>query len=497
MVLICLVAGMVGQSSLSAAIFDIGFYGAKPDDGGDDTAAIQRAIDRCAEAGGGTVNFPTGTFHSGTVFLRSNVSIYLRNGAVWKGVNAVDAYPPIEPPVPSREDREPRRAMIYGHQVKNVKLFGEGTLYPGGDYEIWEADRENKKYYLRPFGLHLVESQDITVEGLTMKNSPFWMQRYFHCDRVRLSGLTIYNHSNLNNDGIDIDGCHDVVIDNCIIDSSDDALVLKSEGARAVEDVVITNCILSSHATPLKCGTGSIGGFKRITISNIVIRPSKSKEMHHVLEAWGGLSGIDLLNVDGGVMEDILIDNVVIHGTETPIFIKLGNRHSGWDGKPEATPGLTRNISISNLIARDCGPIASAITGYPGNPVHDVRLSNIDISMRGKGPAGAAMEPVPEHSDRYPYNRMFGSDLPAYGLFLRHVNGLRVDNVRLSYGGTEERPALHLEQARDVVFRGLEAQVPAGDQPVARLANVRNVRFIDGDLDADQVEMRDSRQVRF
>ncbi|MEQ9825622.1 MAG: glycosyl hydrolase family 28 protein [Puniceicoccaceae bacterium] len=482
---------------LQALTHDITSQGAIPDDDGDDTVAIQQVIDACAAAGGGTVNFPAGTWHSGTVYLRSNVSIHLENGAIWRGVNAAEAFPPIEPRVKSREDLEPRPAFLYGYRVENVRIYGSGMIAPGGEHAIWKSDRDNVRYHERPFGIHLVESKHITVEGIRMENSAFWMQRYFLCDHVRLSDLTIYNHCNLNNDGIDIDGCHDVVIDNCIIDSSDDALVLKSEGLRTVEDVVISNCILSSHATPLKLGTGSVGGYKRVAISNIVIRSSKSPKMIHVHEAWGGLSGIDLLSVDGGILQDIQIDNVIMHGVETPFFIKLGNRHSEWEGKPDATPGRVENIVISNLTARDCGPISSAITGYPGHPVRGVRLSNIDITMRGKGPAGSAMEPVPEHSNHYPFNRMFKTDLPTYGLFLRHVENLRLENVRLSYTGMEQRHALWVEQARDVVFQGLELLAPVGENSWVQLHEATDVTFRNSNATREDVSLSATSGIHF
>lgn len=451
------------------AQYSIENYGAKANDGKDDTQAIQTAIDDCNKAGGGTVLFPAGNWLSGTVFLKSNVSIYLANGSVWQGINDDDAYPYIEPKIMSREDEEPRRAMVYGYQLENIKIHGEGTFYPGGDYKIFEATPEDKKYYQRPFGIYIIDSKNIVVSGLKMRNSAFWMQRYFYCDNIVLSDLDIYNHVNKNNDGIDIDGCHNVRVDNCLIDSSDDALVLKSEGLRTCEDITITNCILSSHATPLKCGTGSLGGFKRITISNIVIRPSKSQEMIHPLNAWGGLSGIDLLCVDGGEMEDILINNVVMDSVETPIFIKLGNRHDTWPGKPETTPGSIRNIMISNITARESGSISSAITGYPGNKVKNVQLADIYISVRGVSNLSDTTTEVRENAGGYPFNRMFGSNLPSYGFYVRHAENIIFDRITLATEGKEVRPAIYLEDVANVELDDVRAEAPDSDQPKVKL----------------------------
>lgn len=419
-------------------------FGAHNDDR-DDTEGIQAAIDKCSHSGGGTVIFPVGKWLTGTVYLQNNVSIFLANGAIWQGLDKDEAYPFINPIVKSREDKNPRRAMIYAHQKKNVKIFGEGKIYPGGDYEIFEATPEESKYYERPFGLCLLECENIQIEGITMTNSAFWMQRYFHCNNLRITGVTVYNHSNLNNDGIDIDGCNDVVVSNCVIDSSDDALVLKSEGERKCENITISNCILSSHATPLKCGTSSIGGFKNIAISNIVIKPSKSKEMHHVLEAWGGLSGIDLLCVDGGSMENIVIDNVAMDGIETPLFVKLGNRNSGWEGKTDFEIGRIENIRINNVTAINSGRITSSITGYEGQPVRNVTLSNIRFeTIAYEGEINPVLA-INERSGQYPYNRMFGFDYPAYGFYMNYADNITFSNVEFMKHESDPRPALQFE----------------------------------------------------
>ena len=204
---------------------DITDFGAVPNDGNDDTKAIQKAIDACYAAGAGTIVFPEGTWLSGTIYLKSNVNIYLSKGCTWQGIDDNDAYPFISPKVITREDKEARRAMIYAYQLENIKIFGEGVLYPGGDYATYASSKEDKKYYSRPFGIYMIACKNIIVEGIEMKNSPFWMQRYLNCDFLRLKDLTVYNHSNLNNDGIDIDGCHNVFVSNCLIDASDDALV--------------------------------------------------------------------------------------------------------------------------------------------------------------------------------------------------------------------------------------------------------------------------------
>ncbi len=457
-----------------AQTYNIADFGAKNDIKVNSTDAIQNAINACNKNGGGTVVFPAGKWISGTVFLKSNVSVYLSNGAVWQGINDTTAYPFLETKIMSRENHEKRKALVYGYDLENIKIYGEGTFYPGGHYEIFQGKEQN----LRPWGIYLEACKNITVEGIYMKHSAFWMQRYFNCDYLKITNLTIFNHSNLNSDGIDIDGCHSVVVDNCIVDSSDDAIVLKSEGVRACEDIVISNCVLSSHATALKLGTGSVGGFKRIAINNIVIRPSKATEMIHVMKAWGGICGIDIENVDGGVLEDVFLNNIIIDGPRTPLFIKLGNRNSTWEGKPEAVPGVLRNVRITNLTARNCGMVSSSITGYPGQNVKNIHLSNIDISVTGNTDPADTTTVVPEFSDQYPYNRMFGTELPSYGFYIRHAENIMMENVTLSYEGNDIRPALVLDDTKKIRILGLEAKEPDSDQPFLKQLRSNDIKII-------------------
>src|SRR5690606_23540721 len=169
---------------------------------------------------------------TGTIFLRSNISIYLSPGAIWKAVNAITAFPYLETVVMSRENKSQRRALIYASNAHNIKNYGEGTIDGGGDYGIFKVKEGSKdRYNFRPFGVYFVKCQNISLDGIHMQNSAFWMQRYQSCKNLRLTNLSIYNHSNYNNDGIDIDGCEDVFVSNCLVDSTDDALCLKSEGS--------------------------------------------------------------------------------------------------------------------------------------------------------------------------------------------------------------------------------------------------------------------------
>jgi hypothetical protein len=449
-------------------------FGARGDGVADDTRAVQAAVDACA-ARGETLVFPKGVFVTGTIFLRSHTDIELSAQAVWQGVGRVEAYPLQAVELSDGALRSTRRALIFADGVEQVRLRGPGTIDGNGQHAAFPRVPNHPD---RPFGIWLVRSRDITLDGLRMRNSAFWMQHYSECEGLRLAGLRVFNHANLNNDGIDIDDCRSVIVSDCEIDSSDDALCLKSEGERGVSDVVISNCILSSHADALKMGTASRGGFRRVAISNLVIRPSMADHIEHPMKMKGGLAGIDLMSTDGGVLEDIAISNVVMDGVETPLVIKLGNR---WETRAKALPlngtaslvaesaagreiapraGAARNIRISQVIARNVGLIPSSITGYPGHPVENITLSDVLVESVGGG--NKEEMTVAENSTKYPFNRMFGLRLPAYAFFVRHGRGIQFRNISLQPQAAELRPAFVFVDATGGV-ENLESANPGAE----------------------------------
>ncbi|MDZ7723611.1 MAG: LamG-like jellyroll fold domain-containing protein [candidate division KSB1 bacterium] len=460
-------------SSLTAADLNIIDFGAKSGQYTDNTRAVQSAIDVCHEQGGGTVIFPSGLFRTGSIELKSHVSVFLSNGTVWKGIPDPDLYPELDHGAITRMSQTTQKAMIYSIDAEHIHIHGNGMIYPGGDDNVFQDQITDSK--MRPYGLFFIRCRDVSISGIHMQNSAFWMQRYLECDRVRLSGLTIYNHSNLNNDGLDIDGCHDVRISDCHIDASDDALCLKAEGHRGVRDVVISNCILSSHATAFKLGTGSVGGFQRITLDNCIIRPSKAAKMHHVLESWRGLAGIELLSVDGGDLQDVHISNVLIDSVETPIHIKLGNRHDRVPlSAPAPDPGLISDISLQHIRIRDAGLISSAITGYPEHPVRRIQFHDITIQSEGGGAGDDTLLNVPEVSSSYPMNRIYGVNLPAFGFYFRHVKDIQFSDIHFSLLSDDERPAVVLDDVHSADFTGIHSS-RLDAPPVLRVHNSTDI----------------------
>jgi polygalacturonase len=175
--------------------------------------------------------------------------------------------------------------------------------------------------------------------------------------------------------------------------------------------------------------------------------------------------------VDGGLIEDITINNITMRDvTTSPLFIRLGSRMRG----PKDIPiGAVRRINISNVIVSDAeAKFASIISGIPGHPIEDLRLSNIRIVFRGGGTKEDAAVEVPERENNYPEPSMFGA-IPAYGFFVRHVKGLEMRDVEVSFAKDELRPAFVLDNVKGVDLRGLKAQRTT-DMPMFVLKNVED-----------------------
>lgn len=452
-------------------VVDVRDCGATPDGKTLCTRAIQAAVDQCATAGGGTVYLPAGKWLSGTIYLKSHVTLLLDSGCTLLGSTDPGDYPDNIPDVRSYTDSYVRQSLLAGEDLDEVAIRGSGTIDGNGAAFLW------KEYINRPYLIRLVNCRDVLVEGVKLRNSAMWMQHYLACDRVRISGITVWNHATYNNDGVDIDACHDVTISDCFFDTDDDGVCLKSTLDRACENVTISNCVVSSHCNAIKMGTESNGGFRNITITNCTIHSPRHSET--IYGRSRGNSGIALEIVDGGDLDRVAISNITIQGVCVPIFMRLGNRARPFtEGMPKPGVGRFRNVSLSNIVATDAFNIGCSITGLPGHPIENVTLSDVSLTFDGGGTTKHADKKVQERAEIYPSYNMFGV-LPAYGFYCRHVEGLRFRNVRLRTDEPDWRPALVLDDVEDAVIDGLDTLCSTDAGPVIRLTQTRGA-FIRG-----------------
>ena len=416
-------------------------HGVVPDGSTLNTERLQALIERCCEAGGGTLCFPPGRYLTGGLTLHSHLRLYFEPGAVLLGSPRLEDYQHYSPaPEPFPEGYEGVRALLFGVDCEGICLDGHGSIDgQGGAFSAYSPVRGG-----RPRNLFFARCRGVRVEGLHLRNSGFWMQHYLRCTDVRLIGLDVWNHEGCNGDGMDIDGCRDVLIENCRIDSSDDAICLKTGCDTPTENVLVKNCFTRSHCNHFKTGTESYGDFRNIQVDGLVMTPSAHRESHPGTEGadWRGACGIALGCVDGGSLENISIRNVTMDQTQVPFFIRLGERKKPLEGVtiPVAV-GTARGIHLSGIQATGAGIRGGYIIGLPDSPVQDVVVENCSFEFAGGGSTALANGEVASKRDGYPSCDAFG-DLPAYGIYLRDAEKVRFSKVEFSTLSPDARPAL-------------------------------------------------------
>ena len=416
-------------------------YGAVADTTRLSTQAIQQAIDQCAAGGGGRVVVPAGDYTIGTLVLRSRVELHLESGATLYGSTRLADYRPLRSSYVSLRTQRETVQLIYADSVEQVAITGLGTI--DGRGRTFPKLSWNDEGITRPHLLRFIQCRDVTVSGITLSNSGCWMQHYLACDRVSIDGIKVFNRNNYNNDALDIDGCHDVVVRGMVADSDDDAITLKSTSPRLCENIRIADCVVSSHCNAIKLGTETNGGFRNISIAGIVVRPS-ADQREKFFGQWIGSSAISLEIVDGGVMENVSIADILVEGTESPIFIRLGNRARGYyEGQVIDHVGTIRGLYLDNIHIRHAGSMGCSITGLPGHPVEDVWLSRIHLHHQGgvkEADLPAIRQAISDEKEKeYPEATMWGN-LPAKGFYMRHTRGIHFDDVTVTTDQPDIRP---------------------------------------------------------
>jgi len=497
-------------SQTSARDYNIMAYGAKTDTTKLSTKALQQAIDDCAKAGGGRVIVPTGQYKIGTIILKSNVHLYLEQGATLFGSTDLKDYLPVKSDYVSLRTQTSTIQLIYADKVRNVVIEGFGTI--DGRGRAFKKLTWNDEGITRPHLIRFIQSQDITIKDITLKNSGCWMQHYLACDRLKIDGIKVFNRNNYNNDALDIDGCHDVIVRGVMADSDDDGITLKSTSPRLCENIRISDCVISSHCNAVKLGTETNGGFRNISISGIVVKPSSDQSSQFFgAPSKIGTSALSLEIVDGGIMENVSASDFTVEGTESPIFIRLGNRgrgyklrdvNGGMKGEKQALSGTGNDDTITELIPidhigridgirldnfqiRHAGPVGCSVTGLPGYPVRNVRLSNISIHHQGgvrESDLKAINDSVAnEKAKAYPEATMWGN-LPAKGFYLRHTRNVHFDNIQILTDQPDVRPDYEQFDA-DSTLTPLTSHLSWGDQGDGTYRNpVLNADFSDPDV---------------
>jgi polygalacturonase len=408
-------------------VIEVASAGAVGDGATVNTGVIQKAIDDCAAAGGGTVRFPAGRYLTGTIQIKSNVTLQLDDQATILGSTDAADYRNLDPFIDG-SGNPMGHALIVAVDADHVGIEGPGTI----DGQGAGLAAKQKSYKIRPFLVRWVRCNHVSVHDVHLTNPGAWTLNFFQAKDVQIENLTIRSRDQMlrNNDGINIDSSENVRVRNCDVISGDDALVIKSTSSTPSRDITASDCKLSTRTNAIKLGTESFGGFENISISNCQISDTK-------------MSGIALYTVDGGDLRNVSISDVTMDGVTVPISIRLGARLKTFrqGDQPKTTPGKLRDVTIKNVTAKNVGVIGMLINGVPGHPVESLTLQSIQLEVSGGGSADAAKIELPEKESAYPEYNMFGKMLPAYGMYFRHVRGVKFQNVRVTPLKADARPA--------------------------------------------------------
>lgn len=458
--LFCIILGLKSFSQT----YNILAFGAKPDSATINTKYIQKAIDSCSISGGGTVIIPKGIFVTGTLLMKNNVNLHLEKMSLLCGSTDTSDFP----------GAKEEKSLIFINKANNVSIDGDGIIDGrGSEFKTVSDSPED-----RPYLIWANNSKNIRIENVSLKNSGYWTLWLLGCEHVNIRGINIYSHGNVDTDGIDIDS-KDVIISDCIIDTDDDALCFKSYRKEPCENVVVSNCILASNCNFIKMGTGSHGGFRNIAINNCTLRPtSETKRPYRyylnkyikagIQDSITGISGIAIEVVDGGFLDQITINNINMMGVQTPIFIRLGNRsHS---------TGSLKNVIISNITAASRSLIACSITGVPGFYVENLIIKDIIINGMGGCTLSEIKMPVPEKENEYPENRMFMTNLPAYGFYIRHAKNIVFDNIKFNLEQPDVRNPFWIEDAQNITINNFTTNQPCKKKFIVKKVKASNIK---------------------
>jgi len=498
---VALFGALTAQSQTTAsapagrAVFNVCDYGATGDSRTLDSPAINKAIEACAAAGGGTVLVPAGTYLSGSIRLKSNIHLLIDAGATILGApQDLNAYDETEPySLGGYQDGGHcyfHNSLIWGENLTNVFITGNGMINGGGlvrsdglldrmvGFNKFDPPITNAAPPVRlgNKAIALKLCRNVLIRDLTIFHGGHFAILVTGCDNLTVDNVTM----DTDRDGIDLDCCRNTMVSNCRINSpGDDALCPKSTYAlgelRPTENLMIVNCQVSGfaegtlldgtmkpsrqHNGRIKFGTESSGGFRNCTVANCTFRACR---------------GLALEEVDGGIMDNITINNITMMDVpDYAIYITTGKRNR--------TPGLTttsraRNILISNVIADGVGKMSGIqIMGLPELPVEGVRLENIRLISNGGGTTADAAIVPKELGTSYPEPNKMGT-LPAYGIYARHVRDLEIANVRVNVEKEDLRPAMVCVDVDGLEIESFKAQLANG-VPAAKWQGVRRLVF--------------------
>ena len=467
----------------SAKDYNASIFGIKSNGTTLNTTSIQKAIDFISEEGGGKLIFKVGRYLTGTIELKSNVTIELGEGAVLVGsTNPYDYY-----------KKGDAFGLVISNEAENIAITGLGVIDGQGRElannflgqiavgvikDLFTLGRPHD----RPHLLYLCKSKNVTLQGINLRNSSCWTCTTDRIENLLIDGVTLDSRAFWNNDGFDIVDCTQAVIQKCFVNATDDGICLKSHHKDVCnDDVIVRHNTITSSASGIKFGTFGVGGFRNIQILDNVVYDTFR-------------SAITIQSVDGGFAENILVDGLKSYNTANAIYLNVGQRRGD-------KPSRMENITIRNLYAEipvekpDYGVdyegptledqprnvLPCGIVGLEGQPIKNVKIENVEIHFPGGGDPLFAkvgtyeLEKVPEMPKSYPEFSQF-KELPAWGFYIRHAEGVHFQNVTLTAAEKDYRPAIVLDDVHVASFTNVKTSAPKQKVSIFKAKNCSDIK---------------------
>ena len=422
------------------------------------TKAIQNAVDSLSD-NGGVIYIPYGTYVCSTIHLKSNIHFVFEPGAKLLGSTNVDDFDKRETVTyKTYQDASHtyfNRSMFVAKNCENISFTGLGTIDMQGIWENENTPGEGEwcgKRAVKIFAFK--ECKNIVIKDMTLLKATDIALYLAGCENVKLSGLNI----DTNIDGISPDCCKNVIISDCSIRSGDDAIVLKASytlNRKAdCENITVANCNITTRSNAIKIGTETNGDFRNISVNNCTLS-----------DVFYG--GISVESADGGNVDGVTVSNITMQNVGYPLFIILNNRARGPE---DTTIGSIKNVIIDNITAT--GPykewlapkmtalwdgeqmcksyvMPSTVTGQPDKKLENISLSNFYFTLPGGCKENYKDKKVPEITKSYPENYEFGNEIPACGIYFRHIKNLSLSNINIDTIEKDERDSIFFEDTEN------------------------------------------------
>ncbi|MCF7974117.1 MAG: right-handed parallel beta-helix repeat-containing protein [Phycisphaerae bacterium] len=451
-------AALTRENLARVKVYNVRHYGAKADGSTNDAPAINQTIEACHAAGGGTVFVPSGMYGTGSIRLKSNITLALDKGAVLKALPGL-----MDPWEPNPNDKglmdsayyHWEASLIRGINLENIKIFGPGTLDGSA---LTRSSRVPNGTGDKGIALKLC--RNVEIRNLNIHEGGHYAILATGCKDMLVDNVAIKT----SRDGLNLSQCSNVVVTYCHIDAvrredgqpagGDDAIKLGSDlslgQALPCENITVKNCFLASGCNTLQFGSETVGTFKNVRFENIRI-------------LGAGKAGISITSNDGSIIDGVHYQDITMAQTFAPIFIKLSDVARVPEGSYKR--GAIRNITFENITATDCyayfknREMPSVIWGKPGSPIQEVSFKNVRITARGGHSAVEASLDPKDNDEHFP--RKVG-DLPAYAWYLRHVENIRFLDCHFDFEQTDGRSPVVVDDGKQVIFENGDLKKGSG-----------------------------------